>query len=138
MAVRGFAVDNLGLGHSANAGDRSEGRGASFSRLGYFGGSEVQGVAGRRERVPTAAIGGAAAQAPAAAPAQWGPAVLDFRESIVRRLAQFASHREARDSSEVASTRLACFLVLAIKSGAEEGATTNFAGASGARPADDR
>jgi hypothetical protein len=76
--------------------------------------------------VPTAAIGGAAAQAPAAAPAQWGPAVLDLRESMVRRLAQFASYCEARDRSEVASTRLACLLVLAIKSGAEEGATTNI------------
>jgi hypothetical protein len=34
----------------------------------------------------------------------------------------------------MASTRLACLLVLAIKSGAEEGATTNFPGASGAHP----
>jgi len=45
---------------------------------------------------------------------------------------------KARDSSEVASTRLACLLVLAVKSGAEEGATTNFPGASGTHPADDR
>jgi hypothetical protein len=60
-----FAVDSRGLGHSANARDRSEGRGASVSRLGYFGGSDAEGVAGRRERVPTAAVGRAAAQAPA-------------------------------------------------------------------------
>jgi hypothetical protein len=38
-------------------------------------------------------------------PAQWGPAVLDLCESMVRRLAQFASYREARDSSEVAPFR---------------------------------
>jgi hypothetical protein len=99
-------------------GNRSEGRGASLSRLGYFGGSDAEGVAGRRERVPTAAVGGVAAQAPAAAPAQWGPAVLDLCESMVRRLAPLASYREARDRPEVASTRLACLLVLAIKSAA--------------------
>jgi hypothetical protein len=39
-----LAVDNRGLGHSANARDRSEGRGASLSRLGYFGGSEADGI----------------------------------------------------------------------------------------------
>jgi hypothetical protein len=114
-------------------------RGGCFAfSSGYFGGTEAEGVAGRRERVPTAAVGGAAAQAPAAAPAQWGPAVLDLRESVVRRLAQFASHCETRDSSEVASARLACLLVLAIESGAEEGATANFPGASSAHPANDR
>jgi hypothetical protein len=66
----GFAVDSRGLGRSANARDRLEGRGASLSRLGYFSGSEAEGVADRRGRVPTSPVGGAAAQARAAAPAQ--------------------------------------------------------------------
>ena len=51
---------------------------------------------------------------PAAASAQRGPAVLDLRQSMVRRLAQLASHCQARDGTEVASTGLACLLVLAI------------------------
>ena len=94
------------------------GRGASLSRLGHFGGSHAEGVARRREPVPAAAVRVAAAQEPAAAAAQYGPAVLDSRQSMVRRLARFASYCEARNGSEVASTGLACLLVLAIKSGA--------------------
>jgi hypothetical protein len=86
--------------------------GASLSRLDHFG-CHAEGAAGCRERVPTAA----AAQVPAGSPAQCGQAVLDLRQSTVRWLAQFASC-EARDRPEVASTALACLLVLAIKSAA--------------------
>jgi hypothetical protein len=57
------------------------GRGASLSRLGHFGGSQAEGAVGCREPVPTAAVTGAAAQAPATAPTQWGPAVLDLRRN---------------------------------------------------------
>jgi hypothetical protein len=71
------------------------GRGASLSHLGHFGGSHAKGVVGRREPVPVAAVRGAAAQEPAAAAAQCGPAVLDLRQSMVRRLARFASYCEA-------------------------------------------
>ena len=74
--------------------------------------------AGCRESVPAAAVTGAAAQAPAAALAQCGPTVLDLRQSMVRRLAQFAPYCEARNGAEMASTGLACLLVLAIKSAA--------------------
>src|SRR5262249_49814684 len=98
--------------------DWAEGRGASLSRLDYFGGSQAEGAAGCREPVPAAAVTGAAAQAPAGAPAQCGPAVLDLRQSMVRWLASLASYCEARDRPEVASTGLACLLVLAIKSAA--------------------
>jgi len=91
---------------------------ASLSRLGHFGGSQAEGAAGCRELVPAAAVTGAAAQAPTGAPVQRGPAVLDLRQSMVRWLAQFASYCEARDHPEVASTGLACLLVVAIKSAA--------------------
>jgi hypothetical protein len=73
-----------------------------------------------REPLPPATIACAAAQVPATGPAQHGPAVLDLRQSMLRRLAQFASYYQARDSAEVASTGLACLLVLAIKSAAPE------------------
>ena len=39
-----------------------------------------------------------------------------LRQSMVRRLAQFAPYCEARNGAEVASTGLACLLVLALKS----------------------
>ena len=45
---------------------------------------------------------------------------LDLRQSMVRRLAQFAPYCEARDGAEMASTGLACLLVLALKSQAPE------------------
>jgi hypothetical protein len=61
---------------------------------------------------------GAATQAPGAAAAQWGPTALALCQSMVCPLVQFASYREARDATEVASKRPACFLVLAIKSAA--------------------
>jgi hypothetical protein len=50
---------------------------------------------GRREPLPAAAVACGAAQVPAAAPAQRGPAVLDLRQSVVRRSAQIASHCQA-------------------------------------------
>jgi hypothetical protein len=59
---------------------------------------------------PTAAVAGAAAQSPAAASRQCGPAVLDLRQSMVHWLAQFASYCEAGDGLEVVSTGLACLL----------------------------
>src|SRR5215471_15338642 len=49
-----------------------------------------------------------------------GPTVLDLRQSMVRWLAQFASYCETRNGAEVASTGLACLLVLALKSPAPE------------------
>jgi hypothetical protein len=56
-------------------------------------------TAKRRRRAATAAaVTGAAARAPAAAPAQYGPAVLDLRQSVVPWLAQSVSYCEARDS----------------------------------------
>jgi hypothetical protein len=85
---------------------------------GHFGGSQTEGAAGCREPVPAAAGTCAAAQAPGAAPAQCGPAVLDLRQSMLRLLAPFASYCKARDDPEVASRGLACLLVLAIKSAA--------------------
>jgi hypothetical protein len=73
-----------------------------------------------RESVPATAVARAAPQAPAAALAQCGPTVLDLRQSMVRWLAQFASYCETRNGAEVASTGLACLLVLALKSPAPE------------------
>jgi hypothetical protein len=40
-----------GVGRSANVRHRSEGRGASLSRLDHFRGSQAEGAAGRREPV---------------------------------------------------------------------------------------
>ena len=95
-------------------------RSGSLSRLDHFGRSQAEGPAGCRESLPAAAVTGAAAQASAAALAQCGPTVLDLRQSVVRRLAQFASYCEARNGAEVASTGLACLLVLVLKSQAPE------------------
>jgi hypothetical protein len=41
---------------TASAIDRSKGEGASLSRLGYFGGSQAEGVGGRPDPVPAAAF----------------------------------------------------------------------------------
>jgi hypothetical protein len=76
--------------------------------------------AGCRESVPAAAVARAAPPAPAVAFAQCGSTVLDLRQSMVRWLAQFASYCETRNGAEVASTGLACLLVLALKSPAPE------------------
>jgi hypothetical protein len=48
------------------------------------------------------------------------PRLRDLRQSMVGWLAQFAPYCEARNGAEVASTRLACLLVLALKSQAPE------------------
>jgi hypothetical protein len=139
MAIRVLQLTIAGLGPSAHARDRLDEWGASLSRLGYFGGSQAEGAVGFREPVPTAAVAGAAAQTPAAASTQCGPAVLDLRQSMVHWLAQFASYCEAGDGPEVASTGLACLLVLAFKSAApEKWETANSPGTSSAHRPDDR
>ena len=69
----------------------SEGRGGWLSRLGHLSRSQTQSATGRREPLRAAAVAGAAAQAPAAASAQRGHAILDLRQSMVRQLAQFAA-----------------------------------------------
>ena len=59
--------------------------------------------------------------------------------SMVHWLAQFASYCEAGDGPEVASTGLACLLVLAFKSAApEKWETANSPGTSSAHRPDDR
>ena len=78
MTIRVLQLTIAGLGPSAHARDRLEEWGASLSRLDYFGGSQAEGAVGFREPVPTAAVAGTAAQAPAAASTQCGPAVLDL------------------------------------------------------------
>ena len=116
----GFAVDNREAWLLSYSLGLAGGAGGSLSRLGHFGRSQAEGPAGCRESVPAAAVTGAAAQAPAAALAQCGPTVLDLRQSMVRWLAQFASYCETRNGAAVASTGLACLLVLALKSPAPE------------------
>jgi hypothetical protein len=114
-----FAVDNREPWPLSYSLGLVGGAGGSLSRLGYFGRSQAEGAVGCREPVPATAVTGAAAQASTATLAQCGPTVLDLRQSMVRRLAQFASHCEARNGVEVA-TGLACLLVLAIKLAAPE------------------
>jgi hypothetical protein len=90
------------------------GAGVARSDLGYFGCLQVESAADCRESLPTAAVIGAAAQVPSAAPPQRRPALLDLREPVVRQLAQFAPHCEAGHGVTAASTGLALLLVLAI------------------------
>ena len=116
----GFAVDNREAWPLSYNLGLVGGAGGSLSRLGHFGHSQPEGPAGSRESVPATAVPRAAPPAPAVALAQCGSTVLDLRQSMVRWLAQFASYCETRNGAEVASTGLACLLVLALKSPAPE------------------
>ena len=97
------------------------GVGGSRSGLGDFGGVQAEGPADRGESLPAAAAAGAAAQAPATAVTQRRPALLDYCQPMVWWLAWFTPHCETRDGVEVASSGLACLLVVAVTSAAGRG-----------------
>src|SRR5215471_13755028 len=90
--------------------------GGSLSGLGDFGGVQAEGAADRGESLPVTAAAGAAAQAPATVVTQRRPALLDYCQPMVWRLAWFTPHCETRDGVEVASSGLACLLVVAVTS----------------------
>jgi hypothetical protein len=114
------------------------GAGGSLSGLGDFGGVQAEGAADRGESLPAAAAAGAAAQAPATAVTQRRPALLDHCQPMVWWLAWFAPHCETRDGVEVASSGLACLLVVAVTSAAGEGwSSPDFPRTSGTHPTDD-
>jgi hypothetical protein len=68
------------------------GRGASLYSFGSFWRPQTEGAAARREPAPApcAGIRSTAAKEPSAAAARCGPAALDLRRPMVRRVAQFA------------------------------------------------
>src|SRR5215469_9839259 len=76
----------------------------SLTRLRHFSGSQTEGLCWSRRTWPPPAVTSATAQAPAAAPAQRGSAVLHLCQSMLCRTAHFASDSEARFGAEVAST----------------------------------
>jgi hypothetical protein len=89
------------------------------------------------ESLPAAAAAGAAAQAPATAVTQRRPALLDYCQPMVWWLAWFTPHCETRDGVEVASSGLACLLVVAVTSAAGEGwSSPDSPRTSGAHPTD--
>ena len=68
-----------------------------------------------------------------------GPALLDYCQPMVWWLAWFTPHCETRDGVEVASSGLACLLVVAVTWAAgEERSSPDSPGTSGAHPTDDR
>jgi hypothetical protein len=87
--------------------------------------------------LPAAAAARAAAQAPATAVMQRRPALLNYCQPMVWWLAWFTPHCETRDGVEVASSRLACLLVVAVTSAAGKGwPSPDSPRTSGAHPTD--
>jgi len=73
----------------------------------------------------------------ATAVAQHRPALLDYCQPMVWWLAWFTPHCETRDGVEVASSGLACLLVVAVTSAAGEGwSSPDSPRTSGAHPTD--
>jgi hypothetical protein len=135
-ALPALSLTISGLGRLLRSGMVGGARGGSLSALGYCGRFQAESAVDYRESLSPAAVIGPAEEAPSTAPSQCGPAVLDLRQPMVQRLAKFAAYYEARNGVEVASTGLACLLVLAITSATrQQWSTAASPGASSPHPA---